>query len=59
VTEFGKGESQEAPFTMLDETVHMKYNDACVSYKSSETKIASLITMAKKHDKILVKGDCT
>jgi len=42
ITEFGAGEPQGAPFTMLDETIHVdnwQNHDFCVTFSGSNSKM--------------------
>jgi len=58
VREFGEGESMEAPFTILDDTVHMDYHGACVSFTSTHERIEMLRKAAAAHGKHLDNGHC-
>jgi len=62
VKEFGEGASQAGPdhpaFTVLDETVHMDYHGACVSFTSTAARIDALRQAASAHGKHLARGHC-
>jgi len=58
VTEFGAGESQEAPFTMLDETIRFRDGAACLEFTAGVKRIDWLKAEAKAHGKEWKHGHC-
>jgi len=58
VSEFGAGESQEAPFTMLDETIRFRDGAACLEFTGGVKKIDWLKKEATAHGKEWKHGHC-
>jgi len=58
VSEFGAGESQEAPFTMLDETIRFRDGAACLEFTAGVKRIDWLKAEAKAHGKEWKHGHC-
>jgi len=58
VSEFGAGESQEAPFTMLDETIRFRDGAACLEFTAGVKRIDWLKAEAKSHGKEWKHGHC-
>lgn len=58
VAEFGAGESQEAPFTMLDETIRFRDGGACLEFTAGVKRIDWLKAEAKAHGKEWKHGHC-
>jgi len=69
ITEFGAGESQESPFTMLDETIpdysdieleyiHTSHNGTCYDIKGTNAQIEPLRKAAKAHGTKIEDGPC-